>query len=80
MAEFAVNNKIYSVSKMSLLITNYGKKNENKSRYQKKEKSRKDNKICRKYKKCIEGSRAVLRKAQEEIKQQANKRKREAKE
>jgi len=49
-AEFAVNNKIYSVNKVSLFIANYNREMRIGADIRKKNKSRKGNGIFRKYK------------------------------
>ena len=47
-AEFVVNNKAYSTTKVSPFIANYGRENKNSSRFEEKRKGRESNGVCRK--------------------------------
>ena len=60
-AEFAVNNKTYLLTKVSLFIAN--DRRENESGYKKKRKYRESNEVCRKDEKSIERSRGSIKKS-----------------
>ena len=45
-ADFVVNNKIHSATKVSLFIANYGRELQMGGRYKKERKSEKDNRVC----------------------------------
>jgi len=68
--EFVVNNKVYSAIKVSLFIVNYGRELRIKADIRRKEKVEKTTEFAERMKKEAE---AVLRKAQEEMKWQADK-------
>ena len=68
--EFVVNNKVYSAIKVSLFIVNYGRELRIKADIRRKEKVEKTTEFAERMKK---EAKAVLRKAQEEMKWQADK-------
>jgi len=71
-AEFAVNNKIHLVTKISLFIANYSKELRMGADIKRMKKMKKNNRICKENKKGLEKNKIVLRKVQEEIKQQVD--------
>ena len=78
-AEFVVNNKTYTTTKVLLFIANYGRELRM-GGYKKKGKDRERNEICRKNEKVHEEAAVALRKTQEEIKQYADRSRRETEE
>ena len=68
-AEFAVNNKIYSATKVSLFIANYERELRMETDIRRKEKVIE---FAKRMKKIQEKARTILKKAQEEMKRQAN--------
>jgi len=68
MAEFAVNNKTYSATKVSLFMANYGRELRMKADIRKKEKVEKTTEFAESMKKVQKEARAALRKVQEEMK------------
>jgi len=80
MAELAVNNKTYLATKVSLFMMNYRRKMRIEVNIRKKEKVEKVMEFVEKIKKIQEDMEPVLKKIQEEIKQQADRRKRKVKE
>ena len=68
-AEFAVNNKIYSANKVSLFIANYERELRMETDIRRKEKVIE---FAKRMKKIQEEARTVLKKAQKEMKRQAN--------
>jgi len=72
LAEFAINNKIYSTTKISPFITNYGRKLRMEVDIRIKEKMKKATEFAKRMKKIQEKAGAVLKRVQEEIKQQAD--------
>ena len=68
-AEFAVNNKVHSTTKVSLFRANYGRELRMGANIRKKEKVKKMAEFAEKMKKIYEKARAALRKTQEEMKQ-----------
>ena len=68
-AEFAVNNKIYSANKVSLFIANYERELRMETDIRRKEKVIE---FAKRMKKIQEKARTILKKAQEEMKRQAN--------
>ena len=80
MAEFAFNNKVHTVTKMSLFKVNYGKELRMGFDIRKKEKNEKAEEYAREMKERHEKARAVLVKAQEEMKRQADRNRKEAEE
>ena len=75
--EFAINNKVYSVTKISLFIANYGRELKMRIDIRRKRKIEKAMEFAEKMKKMQEQAGAVLKKAQEEMKQQADKERKE---
>ena len=68
LAEFAVNNKVYSMTKMSLFIANYGRELRMEADIRKKGKVEKAMEFVERLKKIQEEAEAALKKAQEEMK------------
>ena len=68
LAEFAVNNKVYSATKVFLFIANYGRKLRMGADIRRKDKVEKAMKFAERIKKVQEEAGVVLRKAQEEMK------------
>ena len=68
-AEFAVNNKVYSATKVSLFIANYERELRMETDIRRKEKVIE---FAKRMKKIQEEARTVLKKAQKEMKRQAN--------
>ena len=79
MAKFAVNNKIYSTTKVSLFITNYGRKLRIGANIRRKEKVEKTTEFLKRIRK-MQKAEVALRKVQEEMKQQTDRGRKEAKE
>ena len=77
-AEFAFNNKVHTVTKMSLFQVNYGREPRMGFNIRKKGKNEKAEEFVRKMKKRHEEARAVLVKSQEEMKRQADRNRKEA--
>ena len=77
-AEFAVNNKVYLATKMSLFITNYSRELRMGGDIRKKGKVEKATEFVERMKKVQEEARAVLKKAQEDMKRQADRGRKEA--
>jgi len=71
-AEFAVNNKVHSATKVSLFMANYGRELRMGTDIRKKGKVEKATEFAERMKKVQEEAEAALRRAQEEMKQQAN--------
>ena len=69
MAEFAVNNKVYSATKVSPFIVNYSRKLRMGADIRKKEKVEKVTEFAERMKKIQKEVGAALRKVQEKIKQ-----------
>jgi len=80
MAEFAVNNKIHSATKMSSFIANYGRELRIEVDIRRKGKVEKAMEFVENMKKILNKVVTALRKTQEEIKQQADKGRKEAEE
>ena len=78
-AEFAVNNKIYSAIKVSLFMANYGRELRIGTDIRRKEKIEKVTEFAERIKKVQEKVGVVLRKAQEKMKQQADRERKEVK-
>ena len=76
-AEFAVNNKIYSTTKMSLFIANYGSELRIGADIRRKRKVKKITEFAERIKKVQEETGEILRKAQEKMKQQVDRRRKE---
>ena len=77
--EFAVNNKVHSATKVSLFMTNYRRELRMGANIRKKGKVEKVTEFVERMKRVQEEARAVLRKAQEKMKWQADKGKRKVK-
>jgi len=72
LAEFAVNNKTHSATKVSLFMANYGRELRMGADIRKREKVEKAMEFAERMKKIQEEAGAALRKIQEEMKQQVN--------
>ena len=79
-AEFIVNNKSHSATKISLFIANYGRKLRMEANIRRKGKVKKVIEFAERMKKVQEKAGVILRKTQEEIKQQTNRERKEVKE
>ena len=79
-AEFAFNNKVYTVTKMSLFKVNYGREPRMDFDIRKKGKNEKAEEFVREMKERHEEARAALVKVQEEMKGQADRNRKEAEE
>ena len=71
--EFAVNNKVYSTTKLFLFMANYSREVQIGINIRKKEKIEKTMKFVEKIKKIQEEAGVVLRRTQKEMKQQVDK-------
>ena len=80
MAEFAVNNKIHLTTKVFLFMANYGRELRMEEDIRKKGKIEKTMEFVERMKKVQEETRATLKKAQEDMKRQADKRRKEMEE
>ena len=78
--EFAVNNKTHSATKISLFMANYKRKLRMEVDIRKKRKVEKAMEFTERIKKVQKEAEAVLRKAQDKMKQQAGREKKEEKE
>ena len=78
LAEFVVNNKVHSATKVLPFIVNYDKELRLGANIRKKEKVEKVTEFVERIKKIQEEVRAALRKAQEKIKQQVDRRRKKA--
>jgi len=79
-AEFAVNNKVYSATKVSLFIVNYGRELWMEADIRRKGKVEKVTEFMERMRKVQEEAGATLRKAEEEMKRQADKERQEVEE
>ena len=79
LAEFIFNNKVYSVTKVFLFIVNYSRELRMGVDIRRKEKIEKVTEFVKRMKKVQEEAEVVLEKVQEEIKQQANRERKEVK-
>ena len=79
-AEFAFNNKVHTVTKMSLFKVNYGRELRMSFDIRKKEKNKKAEEFAREMKERHEEARAALVRSQEEMKRQADRSRKEAEE
>ena len=79
-AEFTVNNKIYLVTKVSSFIANYSKELRMRADIRRKEKVERVMEFAERMKKIQMEVRIALRKAQEEMKQQADRERKKVKE
>jgi len=78
-AEFAVNNKVHMIMKVSSFMANYGRKLRMGGDIRKKEKVEKVIEFVERMKKVHEEAGVALKKAQEDIKRQVDKGRRESK-
>jgi len=79
-AKFAINNKVHSVTKISLFMANYGRELKMGADIRKKEKVEKATEFAERMKKVKEKAKAALRKVQEEMKQQVDRERKEVEE
>ena len=79
-AEFAFNNKVHTVTKMSLFKVNYGRELRMSFDIRKKEKNKKAEEFAREMKERHEEARAALVRSQEEMKRQTDRSRKEAEE
>jgi len=77
-AEFAINNKIHSPTKMSPFMANYGRELRMGVDIRRKEKMEKATEFAKRMKKVQEKAEAALKRVQEEMKQQADKKRKRA--
>jgi len=77
LAEFAVNNKVHMATKMSPFMVNYGRKLQMGGDIRKKEKVERAAEFVERMKKMHEEAGVVLKKAQEDMKKQADQRRKE---
>ena len=80
MAEFAFNNKVYTVTKTSLFQVNYGREPRIGFNIRKKEKNEKAEEFVGEMKEKYEEARAALVKSQEEMKRQTDRSRKEIEE
>ena len=80
LAEFAINNKVHSTTKISPFIANYRRELRIGADIRKKEKVEKATEFAERMKKVQEKVEAALRKVQEEMKQQADRGRKEVRE
>ena len=78
LAEFAVNNKVHTVTKVSPFVTNYKRELRMGGDIRRKEKVEKVMEFVKRMKQVQEEAGAALKKAQEDMKRQVNKRRRES--
>ena len=71
-AEFAMNNKVYTATKVSPFIANYGRELWMEADIRRKGKVEKAMEFIERMRRVQEEARAVLRKAQDEMKRQAD--------
>jgi len=79
-AEFVVNNKIYTVTKVSSFIANYGRELKMGEDIRKRGKVESATEFVERMKKVHEEAGMALKKAQEDMKRQVDKRRKETKE
>ena len=77
-AEFAINNKIHSATKVSLFMTNYERELQMGADVRRKGKVEKATEFIEQMKKVQEEAEAALKKMQEDMKRQADKRRKES--
>jgi len=80
MAEFVVNNKVYSATKISPFMANYGRELRIRTDIRKKGKVEKAMEFVKRMKKVQEEIEAALKKIQEDMKRQADKERKKSKE
>ena len=80
MAEFAINNKVHTATKVSPFMANYGRELRMGGDIRKKEKVESATEFMEKMKKVQEEAGAVLRKTQEEMKRYADRGRKETEE
>ena len=80
LAEFAVNNKVHTATKVSSFIANYRRELRMGGDIRKKEKVEKATEFVERMKKVQEEAEAALKKAQEDMKRQADKSRKETEE
>ena len=80
LAEFAVNNKVHTATKVSSFIANYRRDLRMGGDIRKKEKVEKATEFVERMKKVQEEAEAALKKAQEDMKRQADKSRKETEE
>jgi len=78
LAEFAVNNKVHTATKVLSFIANYGRESRMGGDIRKKEKIEKATEFVKRMKKVHEEARATLKKAQEDMKRQADRGRKES--
>ena len=78
MAEFAINNKIHSATKTSLFMTNYGRELRMGADIRKKEKVEKVTEFVERMKKVQEEVGTAINKMQEDMKRQADRRRKKS--
>jgi len=78
LAEFAINNKVYSATKVFPFMANYSRELRIGEDIRKKEKLEKAMEFVEKMKKVQEEAEVVLKKVQEDIKRQANRERKES--
>jgi len=79
LAEFAVNNKVHTATKMSPFIANYGRELQMEGDIRKKGKVERAAEFVKRTKKVHKKAEAALKKAQEDMKRQADRRRKETK-
>jgi len=80
LTEFTVNNKVYLATKVSLFIVNYDRELRMRANIRRKGKVENVMEFSERMKKVQEEAEAALREVQEEIKQQAERRRKETEE
>ena len=80
LAKFAINNKIHSTTKVSQFMANYGRELRMEIDLRRKEKIEKATEFAERIRGVQKEAGAVLKRAQEEMKRQADRRKKEAEE
>jgi len=80
LAKFAINNKVYLATKISLFMANYRRELRIGADIRKKRKVEKTTEYMKRMKKMQEETGAALKKAQEDIKRQVDRERKESKE
>jgi len=80
LAKFAINNKVYLATKISLFMANYRRELRIGADIRKKRKVEKTTEYVKRMKKMQEETGAALKKAQEDIKRQVDRERKESKE